>query len=318
MSSQQRKSGPTAALGVVSWIWVLVLVVAAARLEAGSVFMKNGYILQGPVVDRSDEAVVLGWTNGKVRIYRRFIQSVVYDAGEEQQLEELARLREEEARAAEEALAEEAFQLEEDELPVDVDVLLRMYEAEAAGTGPIPGDGEPDAVEPGSGGDEDPGTPVVSVQQLPGVEQLGERVSDFQAGFSLRPPQGWSVREDKEAFQVLGPAREDGWTPSLNLVALPRGELSWEDCVQALRDGQTELLEGTEVLAEGDRQLGDVVGFELFSRGALQGRELLVRQVLLPIEDTLWLFSSFAPADPEDELVSVLDKSLETVDFTTE
>ena len=62
----------------------ICLATGAAR--AGSVFMKNGYIIQGPVLEYSegtDGAVVLGWANGKMTIYHRFIEKLDLEPGEE-------------------------------------------------------------------------------------------------------------------------------------------------------------------------------------------------------------------------------------------
>ena len=60
-----------------------LIVLAAPGLYAGSVFMKNGYIIQGPIVDYTDEVVVLGWSNGKAYIHKRFYESVDLDSAEQ-------------------------------------------------------------------------------------------------------------------------------------------------------------------------------------------------------------------------------------------
>ncbi|HLU49455.1 MAG TPA: hypothetical protein VK116_15265, partial [Planctomycetota bacterium] len=50
---------------VMSSAWMCAAI-GAEPLFAGSVFMKNGYIIQGPIVEESKDAIVLGWQNGEV------------------------------------------------------------------------------------------------------------------------------------------------------------------------------------------------------------------------------------------------------------
>jgi hypothetical protein len=68
------------------WMAVAFCLAAAGSAGAGSIFMKNGYIIQGPIVEHSDGgegSIVLGWPNGKVTIYRRFVERVDFEPGEE-------------------------------------------------------------------------------------------------------------------------------------------------------------------------------------------------------------------------------------------
>ncbi len=58
----------------------------APPIDAGSVFLKNGYIIQGRIVERDADKVILAWTNGKMTIYRRFVHEVVLDPSEEMDL----------------------------------------------------------------------------------------------------------------------------------------------------------------------------------------------------------------------------------------
>ena len=84
------------------WTPILVatlLLCSGVESHAGSVFLKNGYILQGRIVERGEDSVVLGWQNGKVTIHDRFIDEVLLDPAEEelirqqQVMEEVARER---------------------------------------------------------------------------------------------------------------------------------------------------------------------------------------------------------------------------------
>ena len=64
-------------------------------------FLKNGYILQGRIVERGDGMVVLGWQNGRVTIHDRFIDEVLLDPAEEELIRQQKALAEaEEQRSA--------------------------------------------------------------------------------------------------------------------------------------------------------------------------------------------------------------------------
>lgn len=307
MSSQPSKSMPQGGRTIL-WLCVATLsLLAVPRLEAGSVFLKNGYIIQGPLVDKSDEAVVLGWDNGSVTIYQRFIESVTYDPGEEDKLKELARQREEEGFAAAAAMSEDSPAVEPDDLPDNVDVLLKAFAPEHTVPPPTtPTDGSDD-----SGTD---GTPTVGVVAQPSA-QLGERISST-GGFSLRPPQEWIVKESEGIFEAVGPAREDGSRPSLNMVRMEAGDLPFEDCIKILHAQQNEVLSDLETSTAGDRTLGiGITGHEVAGTGVLEGREMAFRQVLIPVENELWLFSGFSPDGSESESFQLVEESLKTLEF---
>ena len=55
--------------------------------------MKNGYIIQGRVVEKDDEKIVLGFANGRVTIYNRFVDDVVLEPGEEENLRIVKEIR---------------------------------------------------------------------------------------------------------------------------------------------------------------------------------------------------------------------------------
>ena len=59
-------------------LWALLSPVCA-----GTVYLKNGRVIRGPVVERSDEGVVLEIQGCRMRIYKRFIAAVVYDSSDQ-------------------------------------------------------------------------------------------------------------------------------------------------------------------------------------------------------------------------------------------
>jgi hypothetical protein len=299
-----------------------ILLFASPGLRAGSVFMKNGYIIHGPVMERSDEEVVLAWDNGKVRIHRRFIESLVFDPGEEQRLKELEALRAEELRAVSEPLMDPGLGREIEELPTDLEVLLKQHAPHLlAHTATDPGVEAIAGVGPG----ETPGThagqippprdPATALPSAEGLGLLAERAFGLEQRFSLMPPRGWNVKVG-EVFQVIGPGGTDGGRASLSVVSLPRRELSWQECLELFREEQARVIEGFEVLAEGARRLtGAEDGHEVIGRGSFEGKELVLRQILVPHGARFWMVSGFSAGGPGDEGFSLIEESLKTLEF---
>ncbi len=54
--------------------------------EGGTVFLKNGHVVNGKVIASDEEKVVLTWSNGRATIYRRFISEVVLESSEKEYL----------------------------------------------------------------------------------------------------------------------------------------------------------------------------------------------------------------------------------------
>ena len=149
---------------------------SASSAFAGSVFMKNGYIIQGPVVERDDESLVLGWEHGKMRIHWRFVDQIVYDAGEEEQLEEWARLQAEDAEKAEDEVLVSEAPIDSKTLPDDLRDLLERFDDPTLGE---------------DGGLHDPS---VSIGELPLTSDTGEGTTDTEdPALSVDPEDTGSV-----------------------------------------------------------------------------------------------------------------------------
>src|SRR5688572_22646955 len=101
----------------------LAMLPAAPDARAGTVFMKNGYLIQGPVFEHSADSVVLGWPNGKVTIHRRFFDKVDLEPGEEKNFraEEKAGPSIDESELVTPATGEE-------ELPQNLSDLVKIYQ----------------------------------------------------------------------------------------------------------------------------------------------------------------------------------------------
>jgi hypothetical protein len=297
-----------------------------APLQAGSVFMKNGYIIQGTVVDRDDVSIVLGWPNGKVSIAHRFVESIVLEAGEEQSLKELEDARRlvstAEAPEEDESLAEVN---ETEELPSSLEAFIKTYNVgsgllvEPAPLEPGLSEGplltaEGDPVEPGSEG----GDPV-EVTPIPGgAASLADAIHDEERGITLRPPRGWEKREVEDLLQFAGPPDASGFRPSLSVVALPAGALGASEYVALVKDEQARLLAGHVLLEEGERTFGTEKAYELVARGSYEGRAAVLRQCVVLSGGQVWLLSAFtADADLEGPF-GLVEEVLKTVELAAE
>lgn len=70
-----------------SLILALVLsMIPTGVAEGGTVFLKNGHVVNGKVIASDEEKVVLTWSNGRATIYRRFISEVVLESSEQEYL----------------------------------------------------------------------------------------------------------------------------------------------------------------------------------------------------------------------------------------
>lgn len=283
---------------------------AAVPAWAGNVFMKNGYIIQGPIVERADGSIVLGWPNGKVTIHQRFIESIVYEPNEEKQLQEL------ESHAASDTPNEDSIGIlgtaeEPEELPMDPESLVRKFvintnkppkeegEENGAGNGGKPGDGS-----------------QVEVTSIPGPsELLGDRFEDESLGLAFRPPKGWVAERKLDAVQAA-PATLEGFRASINIVRVAKGALVASDYAVVLKEENARLLQDFELLSEGPRSQGKLSAHEILGRGTRSGRTAVVRQILVEGKDSLWLVSSFVPAVGGELAAPLIEESLRTLELT--
>jgi len=326
------RSGRIGLAALVGFVSVLVFVCAVAN--AGSVFMKNGYIIQGNIVERDEASVVLGWSNGKVSIARRFIEAVAYDPGEEKRLEDEDSLRKQKVDAA----ADDATLLATSndtmiELPSTLEELMQTY----GHSGQQPGGGGNAQVPPGGatppqGGDGS--TPTINVPVGPNAgqgtgvttpvvvlrpdDQLGERVNDADRALSLRPPKGWTALSTEAAFQVYGQRGPDGFRPSINVVAFPKGPLGTTEYVELLKEENGRSMKDFEVLHEGPRKLGSQDAYEIVGRGSHRGTTAFVRQLLVPGAEKLWFVSAFTKDQDASGAFSLTEESLKSLEFSAQ
>lgn len=292
---------PIPVLSVLAWSAAALL--SDAEASAGSVFMKNGYIIQGPIVERSEDAVVMGWPNGKVTIHKRFVDNITFEAAEEKRLLEDEAFKAQEKARSEDDLSLLATSNESEDLPPNLDALMRRYEEIArkqASGGSTTGE-----VSPGG-----------TVQRIESPDDLlGDRVEDQNVSVSFKPPKNWSRKSNKDFFEVAAGTATNGFRPSLNVVSFARGALKSEEYVNLLKEEDARTLEGFELLSEGPRTVGKDKGYELVGRGSYQGKEAIVRQVVVSRNDRVWLISAFTADQNTESSFSAIEESLKTFEF---
>lgn len=261
--------------------------------------MKNGYIIQGPVVRHSPEAVVLAWPNGKVTIYRRFIESLVLDPQEEKkqgETSEASRVR------PEVEVVEKDIPLL---LPENLEDLKREIGMRPESTAPVaPDPVVTDAV-------------VTSSQTVPegGVPLPVRRRTELEdLGLSIELPEGWSMETSPDGgTRVSSPALAGGVVASLSILAMDGSYLPRSRMIELVKEEQTSALQGFELVEEGERAVGFEVGHQITGVVTDGGGKVKVTQVLVEHEDRLYLFTSFAPVG--DDTVGMIEASLHSVEF---
>jgi hypothetical protein len=310
---------------------------AASPAGAGSIFMKNGYIIQGPIVEHSEGAdgrIVMGWQNGKVTIYKRFIERVDFEPGEEKN----AKIVE----AAAVAIPEEIIVTPavEDELPQTLSEMVKIVNLpQSLIDGPVNlpqtsgegGAGKDHGTEAGSWGGESTEVSVVpnpvdgQAENPPADETQGTvasptpRVSEPRWGFSLEPPTGWKQEEIQGCVSWSGAAGVEGFAPSLNVASISVGALSWDEACAALREDQAAAFKDYQFVAEEKLDLGGRPAYRITGRGLHSRGEsstpVAVRQAIVERGGKLWLISTFSTTDAPEDLAVLLDRTVHSLQF---
>jgi hypothetical protein len=302
----------------------LAILPAAPPARAGTVFMKNGYLIQGPVVEHSPDSVVLGWPNGKVTIYRRFFDKVDLEPGEEKNF----RAPETTGPSIDE---EELVTAQPDEeLPQSLSDLVKAYHLPPALVEPHPAalgsptedpKGTEGGTAPETGHQPPPGGEPDSVASTVPAEDAGlaDRSTAPKWGFSIRPPAGWRVSEVEGCVSWIGQAGPEGFAPSISVTSVKRGSLKWEEATKTLREDQQTPLREYKLIAEEAVEVGGRTAYQVSGQGTAGGRPGLpkkrsvkVRQVLLEEGDRYWLVSSFLHTAVPEDLAALLDRSIQT------
>ncbi len=284
-------------------------------LEAGSIFMKNGYIIQGNIVDRDEDALILGWPNGKVAIAHRFVDSVIYEPGEEERIQRLAEERLASADESAETAELSVLSTEDDtELPANLESFMREYKLD-----PIRSftreDPEPDSAVVSIGGDElDPEAHLVE------GPRLGERRSFPRLVCTVQPPLGWEERGQDDFVAFYESADDaDGFRASFNIARVERNSVEPGEFVELVKTEQASQFTDYEFLFESSVEVGGEPAVRIAGRGTHGAIAAMVEQTVVVKDEHVWLVSVFTPVDADEERTesvrSALDAALATLAF---
>jgi len=177
-----------------SVLWLamaFVMTAPSGELEGGTVFLKNGYAIQGKITVSDDTRVVVSFYNGSTTIYRRFIDEVILEAAEEVAIE--AR-KEALARAPSVVVGGGSFV--EPVLPENLSDFFPQTET-ATETSVISGRGRFDQQD-----------------EMPVVEKADpvfRRITLDVLGIALVLPAGWSYEESEEGVRFTPEDPSAGW-----------------------------------------------------------------------------------------------------------
>ena len=271
-------------------LWALLSPVCA-----GTVYLKNGRVIRGPIVERGDEGVVVGVEGGRMRIYKRFIAAVVYDGSDQADTEKSSVPVQKVAGNK----AGRTPATATGDLPGDPRELLQRL-AETASSSGSAGKRAP-AVRPGvspgkktpvrklAGGGEEAGA-TAREDKAP---RLGEYVDGPVPGVSIKPPAGWKIEKSPSGLRFVD-SRQGAFSASLELLALQETAVETGDCLRVLRQEHQAILEDCETVDESfSRNSNGDETFRMTSRGNVQSRAVTVHQALIRHGAHFWLLSGF-------------------------
>ncbi len=284
---------------------------------AGTVHLKNGRVIRGPVVARDDDGVVIAIEGGKMRIYKRFIAAVVYDDSDIAIKEKPAARREKPAVAST-ASPESAIA----GLPEEPRELLKRLRQEAAvsvppvrasisvSAGSVPGlkSASAEAENEAAGDSREVREPA------PLIAELAATTEGPAAGSTLRPPSGWKLDRSPGLVRFVEPSRRP-FPASIEWLQLDGSMPATADCLQVLRQEHSSMLNACETLDERfSRKSSGQEVFEITSRGRFEGRQVVVYQRLINSGGNTWLLSAFRDSRDPD-VGRLLAQSIESLRF---
>lgn len=280
------------------WIPIVMALAWSSTAEAGSVFLKNGYIIQGKVVERNDDGVVLGWANGQMTIPRRFIDDVILESYEEEEL----------ARTLESETASNPLE----RVPV-VETHVRILPENLEDIMPTLGRGldpTPVSVNNLQNGSSKSGEGTeVSVQDPP--VELPPELEFSDAGVAFMPPAGWILQE--QDGQIRLQKSEEQPHPSFTISYQNGADVGIDQARAELVAALGDEFEGVSLLGEREETIGFERAFVV--EGDYPDRSLFFSQVLVRHNDTTYLIGLQLPTPVDVEQQKMLEHCLHSVRF---
>lgn len=302
----------------ITLVTMIAFLLAPLCALGGSVFMKNGYIIQGTITKlikneetKKVEIVVVSYGNGEVQIHSRFIETWILDKTEEARINR-KRVLQKNGAAAKGSPSDNVMAVKELELP-GFDAFDLKNGISAAPNGGIlpnqPGDG----VNPGGKPDGMEAFNPFEVVEREYVA-LGEN-QELGNGLYGSLPVGWHLEKNEDGAWVMeGPAANDGQVvPRIAGIVFDR-KMSRDTQLALAREEVRKVFANFQVLDEGYCELGVKKGFEIFGRGEYQQKPCHVRQLLVWHQNLTWMFNCVWGAEKDSE--AQIEASMQSLEFT--
>ncbi|MFN0057118.1 MAG: hypothetical protein ACKVX7_01555 [Planctomycetota bacterium] len=273
---------------------------AALPAQAGYVFLKNGYILQGKIVERDAHRVVLSYPDGNLTVDRGHVKHVVLDPAEEA------------AHAAREAAQREKIEAAPDEKDVvqlnvtlDLPDDLSEFFTTAAAHRKSP-DGTAGTTTPPELVSATSSTSPPDSDSAPSTEK-----GLAALGLEVDPPPGWKLYSNSGVTEFR--RQEDASFPNVTFQRWPAAALSTEDAFKELETAMATNYPNIAFQKKETRTIGTLTAEVL--RGELKDRGLVFTQLLVRHGEHIYLVGSQWPAaDAEGEQLT-LDMCLNSLRF---
>ncbi len=303
----------TAPLSRIVAAFVVLTLFSPLGLEAGSVFLKNGYILQGKIVDRTEGSVVLSWENGRVTIADRFIDEVLLDPSEEELIRRRKDLEAAEARRS--SVVVEDLVLSKNDVMRLPDSFQEILGATADGRSAVTHDGSDDGVDSDSVGSwmttkSGLEVEVMGLETIPQPNFLEKKFESI--GVELSLPSDWIISEKMEAIRISDP--ENGERHYLTIDRWSGTPIA-ESRAAELTAESLESNFPSIVCEEGDvRYIDEKPAKTLVCRAASDA--IQCEQYLLKTDAGLYILGSYQSTDSESEEITILDRVINSIHFS--
>lgn len=294
------------------FIVTLSLLCAATPLQAGYVFLKNGYILQGQVTEKDESGVVLTYPGGQVTVERRYIKHVVLDPSEEALHEARRKADEAGPTVARTSRVERHVALLE--LPEHLSEILPPPPSSGSTSDPTPADPGtvlvPDVtvVTPPPADPQVEPTPTTATDPVEVV--VARRMLSERSSMAL--PAEWASESSPDGASTVRVDRDKSM-PSITLRSFGAEGVSLERAGEALRASIARRFPGATVSQPNERRIADSDAMAVV--GLIEESGVSFEQILVQRDEGLYLIGLQWTRDTDDAVIARLKQSLDSLEF---
>ena len=156
---------------------------------------------------------------------------------------------------------------------------------------------------------------IMTMTALPNVfGVLQEAYVNKEYGFSIQPPEGWTIQEDWFGAIVcfIGPT-EDDFAVNINIVS-EETDMSLEEYVELSKQQIKDILNAT-IISGGSRTIKNHEAYEIVLTWTMGAHNLKQKQVYLIEKGRAYIITCTASQSNYDSYVSTFDESINTFEF---